>query len=131
MQPNNTGKTYSRFGNHPNVVRFLKAMIQGPQSIRDISDKTSISYETVRPLIRLLHEEGVIHISHWRSDMMGRASIAVYALGIGIDAPKRKPKTGAQRSLAYKHRQEAQTLITIGNAGRIKNNHLDMALRSW
>lgn len=134
VMPQNKGKKFSRVGAHANIVRFLGAMVDGAHSLRALCDKTGIHYETLRPLINLLHEQGVVHISAWKLDSMGRQSIAVYQLGVGVDVPKRKPKTGSQRSLAYKYRKQAgeeDKLFKSVNTPLVRNAGLDQALRGW
>lgn len=127
--------TLDRFGNHKNIAAFLRVMNDGAVSVKEMSEKTGISYDTVRPLMNVLHDEGVLYISHWKVDTLGRQSVAVYALGVGNDAPKRKPKTGAQRSMAYKVRQqlaqEREDFGAMGLVAQISNKTLDNALAGW
>lgn len=59
-------------------------------------------------LITRLHKARVIHIDEWMDDSMGRASIAVFAVGAGRDAPRRNALSGKARSAAYNaHRKQA------------------------
>jgi predicted ArsR family transcriptional regulator len=121
-----------RFGNQKNIVALFKALLGPPLSIFDLVEKTGVSYDTTRPLIKRLHAEGLVHISHWKVDAMGRQCVAVYALGYGQDAPKRRPKTQAERSRAsYLRHTRGEVLPTVGNVGRLKAPALDHAMRGW
>ncbi len=86
------------FGNHANISNFLTLMFKGPQSLRDIERETGMAYETVRHLARHLHGKGCVYIAGWRRDMMNRASIALYQIGIGVDVPKPRARTGTERT---------------------------------
>lgn len=118
---------------YDNWVRLLTAMLTAPASLRELEDKTGIHYETLRPLMKALHAGGVVHITGWRIDGMNRASIALYQLGFGPDAPKRKPKTPAQRSMKYKNKRLAREEAPLVGVSKtlVANNAIDMALRGW
>lgn len=130
MAPDNTGIKLKRFGNHENIAAFLGVLVRGGASIRELADQTDSNYATICALVRHLHRAGALHIGRWRVDSLGRESIAVYELGMGVDAPKRKPKTAAERSLKY-IRKRQRVMPATGDAGRIRNSTLDMALRGW
>lgn len=121
-------RAYTYYGNW---AAFIKLLHKAPASLREIEAKTGIHYETLRPMMKALHAAEAVHISHWRIDGMGRASIACYALGFGVDAPKRPPKTGAQRSMKYKNKKQAEAERAALPPMRITNNALDTALRGW
>lgn len=120
-------------GYYENWAGILQAMLTQPCTLRELAAKSGVHYETLRPLVNALHDAGVVHISHWKVDTMGRESIASYQLGFGVDAPKRPAKTGAQRSMKYKVKQVAkqqeplrpQTPILVPNAA------IDVAMRAW
>lgn len=122
-----------KFTYYGNWVSLLRTMLNGPVSLRELEAKTGIDYETLRPLMKALHAGGVVHISHWRIDSMGRMSIACYQLGYGVDALKRKPKTGAQRMAAHVKRKRAAEERPLPPASRklVPNATLDQALRGW
>lgn len=90
--------TYNSFRNHANISKFLKLMFKGPQSLRDIERETGMKYETVRSLVVNLHKSGCVYITGWRRDMMNRASIALYQIGIGVDEPKPRARTDVERT---------------------------------
>ncbi len=76
--------------------------MEGRYSLAEIAEKTPMHYERARGFLLDLKAEGVVHISAWRRDSMNRASIAIYTLGLGVDAPKPTPKTPTQRTRKYK-----------------------------
>lgn len=125
-----TRRSYTYYGNW---VSLLSAMLTAPVSLRELETKTGINYETLRPLMKALHQGGVVHVSHWRIDSMGRASIACYQLGFGVDAPKRKPKTPTQRTMAYINRKRAaaEEPLPAATSTLVPNAALDQALRGW
>lgn len=119
-------------GYYDKLGRIIKALLTKPLSLRDLADETGVHYESLRPMINTLRESGVVFVSHWRVDGLGRASIACYQMGFGVDAPKRKPKTPAQRSMKYKNKKLAeQDALTPMSATLVANNAIDMAMRGW
>lgn len=102
-----------------NAARLIALLMQGRYSLTELADKAPMHYERTRLFVLDLKAEGVVHITSWRRDSKGRASIAIYALGLGVDAPKPRAKTGAQRTHKYKTKKEHQPLTkapTIVNA---------------
>lgn len=120
-------RKYSYYGNIAAIIRELMAF---PVSIRELEAKTGIAYETLRPMMNALKKEQVVHIAMWKIDSMNRASIACYSLGFGVDAPKRQPKTGAQRSMKYKNkiRDREDPLQYVRST---KSSDIDQAMRNW
>jgi len=120
-------RKYSYYGNIASIIRELLAF---PVSLRELEAKTGIAYETLRPMMNALKKEQVVHIAMWKVDSMNRASIACYSLGFGVDALKRKPKTGAQRSMKYKNkiRDKSDPLQYVRST---KANEIDQAIRNW
>lgn len=120
-------RKYSYYGNIAAIIRELMAF---PVSLRELEQKTGIAYETLRPMMNALKKEQVVHIAMWKIDSMNRASIACYSLGFGVDAPKRQPKTGAQRSMKYKNkiRDKSDPLQYVRST---KSSDIDQAMRNW
>lgn len=120
-------RKYSYYGNIAAIIRELMAF---PVSLRELEQKTGIAYETLRPMMNALKKEQVVHIAMWKIDSMNRASIACYSLGFGVDAPKRQPKTGAQRSMKYKNkiRDKSDPLKYVRST---KSSDIDQAMRNW
>ena len=120
-------RKYSYYGN---IAAIIRELIAFPVSIRELATKTGIAYETLRPMMNALKKEQVVHIAMWKIDSMNRASIACYSLGFGVDAPKRQPKTGAQRSMKYKNkiRDKSDPLQYVRST---KASDIDQAIRNW
>jgi hypothetical protein len=76
--------------------------MEGRYSLKELSEKTPMHYERAREFLLDLKAENVVHISAWRRDALNRASIAIYTLGVGVDAPKPAAKTPSQRTRKYK-----------------------------
>lgn len=74
-------------------------LMRGQYSLSELSEKTPMDYEVARKFLLDLKSEGVVHVCGWRRDKMNRASIAIYALGIGVDAPKPSAMTDMQRMM--------------------------------
>lgn len=132
--PNNAGGTRVTVGYYNVWARVLKVMLDGTFSLKEIAAKTSIDYETLRPLINELRKNGVVYIESWRRDTKNRQSIAVYQLGIGVDAKKRPARTGVERTRAYKQRQRAadeDKLFKPTGKPLVRDSAIDNALRAW
>lgn len=121
-------------GHYKNWVSILNVLLSGPVSLADLVRKTGVDYDTIRPLMNELRKGEVVHIMGWRQDSCNRWAIAVYQLGMGVDAKKPKAKTGAQRMQARTHRktaaEEDELFQPIGKPF-IQNATIDNALRSW
>ena len=128
------GTKLEKLGYKKNVSEMVYAMLCGPFTRFELEKRTGITYDTLCPIINAMHERGALHISAWKQDSMGRQTIAVYTLGIGVDVPKRKPKTHAQRTSDYKIRNTVQfedKLFKPIGKPLVSNNVIDSALREW
>lgn len=134
IPPNTKGIPRVTVGYYNIWARVLKVMIDGTFSLKEITAKTGIDYETLRPLINELRKSGVVYIESWQRDAKNRQSIAVYKLGLGVDAKKQPPRTGAARTRAYKQRQrskhEDKLFKPIGKP-LVANSAIDNAMRAW
>lgn len=94
-------------GYRRNGARLIAALYEGRFTLAELATKSGMDYERCREFLKDLKAEGVVHICDWRRDTMKRWSIAVYALGPGLDAKKPAPVRGAIRSMMSKARKEA------------------------
>lgn len=127
------GRKVNKAGAHQNIVALFKAFMGGPASVRQLSEKTGIFYDTLSVLIKALHQGGVIYIDSWAVDTMGRPVIARYAYGYGVDAIRPKKKTTAERSMKHKRKKERmqeEPLKTIG-LPKVANDAIDNVFRMW
>ena len=102
------GRKIVRAGSHANIAAFIKVMLSGPMTKKQISDSTGIYYDTVLSLLKALKRENVIHVCDWLPDSMGRFQTAVYSLGGGEDKERPKKQSGSIRTAAYKKRLKAK-----------------------
>ena len=119
-----------KYSYYANIAAIIRELTTYPVSLRELEQKTGIAYETLRPMMNALKKEQVVYIAFWRADNLNRMSIACYSLGFGVDAPKRQPKTGAQRSMKYKNkiREKMDPMVSTRTT---KTNEIDQAMRSW
>ncbi|MBK6786424.1 MAG: winged helix-turn-helix domain-containing protein [Betaproteobacteria bacterium] len=89
--------------NYLSVAALMRALLDGPATVKDLAHESGLSMCTCRRYIRALHKAGVIHIKLWDVDAYGRRSMASYALGDKTDAP-RNPKSSAEREAARRER---------------------------
>ena len=89
-----------------NAARFIRLLMRGNMSLAELAEQTPMHYERVRCFVADLKAEGVVHIAAWRRDSRNRASVAVYSLGLGVDAPKPSSMTGLQRTRKYEAKLE-------------------------
>lgn len=113
--------------NRRNIAKLIKLLLRGLSSTQDIANETGMDYETVRPMIKELRAEKVVRVGSWRLDSMGRASIAVWELGEGPDAPKPPSKTGLQRTRKYQTRRDQKPLKPAPKVVRAPSSVFDLA----
>lgn len=95
------------------TVRLIKALTTYDRWTRkELIVATGWHRDALDRIVGQLHNEKVIHIDGWADDILGRQSIAIYALGPGKDKPKRTALSGKARQAAYlaRKKQQAQVL---------------------
>lgn len=90
------------------TAHMIRLIMDGMYSISDIAEKTGMDYETVRPFLKELHAAGVVHIAGYRRRVKVAKPSALYALGMGVDAPYPVAKSGTKRTREW--RQNKATL---------------------
>lgn len=93
-----------------NTALMLRVLMQGHKSIAQIAEGCGMSYDTARQFINDLHAAGVVHIAAYTKPQNTHYTMALYTLGIGVDAQKPKAKTPSERSIKYKRKKETQPL---------------------
>lgn len=83
---------------------MLRALFDGPCSAKDLIDVTGFSRETMVRHLRIMHEQGALHVDSWERAPDGRQWCPVYALGHLDDVPKPKPLTKQERNAADRQR---------------------------
>lgn len=82
----------------------IKALLEGPSSLRELAEVSGLHYVTVREYMSAMHKAKAAHISGWEKDMRGRDNIKVYSLGSGKDR-LRERMTQAQRAQRYRDKK--------------------------
>lgn len=99
------------------MLVFAKAVghfVGNPRVIvADIVEATGVHETTAARLVHALHKEGVIHITGWVEDTLGRDQTPVFSFGAGADAPRKK-LTGAERNRNYRDRKRRANLLNKG-----------------
>lgn len=105
-----TGSTVKASTNHGKVAKFIAVMLEGPATRYEIAERADLNPKPVGKLIEALKKEGICYVIDWRRDAMGRAQNAVFSLGSGTDAPRKKPTEQTDRSRkSYLNRLAKQT----------------------
>lgn len=78
---------------------FVGALLDGPSSVSDLVDATGLQQQTIRRMVKRMHEDGNLYIKEWEKDTNNRFSIAVYAMGRLPN--KAKPKPAGQRNRVH------------------------------
>jgi len=101
------------------MIVFAKAVqhfVGNPRVIvADIVEATGVHETTAARLVHALHKEGVVHITGWVEDTLGRDQTPVFTFGAGADAPRKK-LTGAERNRNYRDRKRLAKLLNKGTA---------------
>ena len=89
-------------------AKLIKALQEKPQSSHTIAEITGLHHITVSIYLRALHQEQAVHVSRWGEDRKGREQTPYFALGFGLDKPRRvKSKAEVQRD--YMIRKKAKS----------------------
>ena len=121
--------TQKRFSNIDNMIGWLKLMLLGAYTIREMANRTGMHYETLRPIIKRMHAEGLVHVAGWRVEATGRHYAARYQYGIGVDAKKPRPRTVAERQRKYnaKLARVAEDKLSPASTRLVANSALESA----
>jgi hypothetical protein len=94
-------------------AQLIKYMLEGGYTCAELAELTGLHYVTVLHYTRELYKAGAAHITEWRQDTRGKASVRVYTLGRGRDV-KRTPKTPAQRQALARERKRWAPFHAMG-----------------
>lgn len=104
---------------HIAYAEAMRALLDGPCTVKELCRVSGFSYETVNRFISSLRSEPRhIRIGGWERDSLGRASIQVFELSTAPDATKPKMQTGAQRTAVYKERKKRMAAAALHNVFR-------------
>jgi len=108
MSPTDDLKKPVRLG-AMSMAKITRALLDGPCSISELRLASGLSTNTLHEYMRALRKEGVVHISGWERDGMGRESLRVYKLGYGKDVARKK-KSKAQIAKECRARKQQSKL---------------------
>ena len=89
--------------NYLSVAALMRALLDGPATVKDLMHESGLSACTCRRYVNALRKARVIHVKLWDVDSYGKRSLASYAIGDKDDAP-RTPKSSAEREAARRER---------------------------
>ena len=89
--------------NYLSVAALMRALLDGPATVKDLMRESGLSACTCRRYVNALRKARVIHVKLWDVDSYGKRSLASYAIGDKDDAP-RNPKSSAEREAARRER---------------------------
>lgn len=98
-----------------NAIAFAKiidAMQTASCTYYELVETSGLSYITVMRYVIAMHKEGVIHITGYEPDSLGRSARAAYALGRGTDA-KRSPRSTMERSAERSARRTQARMLGL------------------
>ena len=76
--------------NHIKMARTIAVLNRGPTTAAQLSVEAGVHLVTAQSWLRELRKQGVVRVSQWLPDSLGRDSTPVYTLGEGEDLPRRK-----------------------------------------
>lgn len=100
------------------AAKLMRALIDGPSTIHELTDACGLHLLTVRKYVLALRDEGVCCVAAWEQD--NRGVVCVHAYGLGdTDVPRPKPMvSNARRMRAYRVRN-AQVKVLHSLAGTL------------
>jgi DNA-binding IclR family transcriptional regulator len=91
-------------------AKMMAALAEGGATQRDLVEHTGLCSQTVREYVYALKREGVIRVSAWERDTLGRCCTPAYSIGGGFDARK-DTLDKATRARLYRARKEQAALL--------------------
>lgn len=98
---------------HMTYAKVMKVIIDDPMPAKELAEEVGVATITAYRILRALKAHKVVHICGWEKDRLGRSQIPVFKFGEGKN--KARPKmTGAERTRAYRARQQSKFMISLG-----------------
>lgn len=97
-------------------AQLVSNLLDGDLTCAELAEVTGLHYVTVLEYCRELHRARAARIVRWEPDSRGYATVKVYKLGRGMDAPRPK-LTPAQRQARHRERVKAMQAAAV-TAGR-------------
>jgi DNA-binding transcriptional ArsR family regulator len=89
----------------------MRALLEAPRTMPELTCVSGLAPSTITDYLRALRKLGILHVSGWDTDGLGRESLRVYSLGPGLDKPRSK-KSKAQVARECRQRKREQILKT-------------------
>jgi len=86
------------------MAKTIAVLHNGPTTASRLASEADVHLVTAQAWLRELRQQGVVHITQWQQDSLGRDSIPVYALGKGDDLPRRRT-TRSETMKRYRERK--------------------------
>jgi DNA-binding IclR family transcriptional regulator len=80
------------------MVTIFKALMQGPASRLDLSERTGVPPKTVGKLLTELKKQKMIYVIDYSNESDGRNRVKLFTFGDGEDAQPRQSQPQAERS---------------------------------
>lgn len=80
------------------MVTVFKALMQGPASRLDLSERTGVPPKTVGKLLTELKAQKMIYVIDYSNELDGRNRVKLYTFGDGEDAQPRQSQPQQERS---------------------------------
>ena len=97
---------------HICIAEMIRALLDGPKTVAELSELSGLSQYTVRRYVREMKKRKAAHIAAWEEDTAGRVTAASYRLGEGKDATRpARPRDNATRMRQYRQRQKQVALL--------------------
>ena len=113
---------------HQAYALVFRALLSKSCTMNDLCNASQLSYDTVtRFVLTLRKRPRQLRICDWALDSKGRASVRVFELGTEPDAPKPRPRTGAERMAALKARKRQQAAMTLNQIWNDSKHGVDLS----
>lgn len=100
-------------------AKLMRLLIDGEYNCRELAELTDLHYVTVLDYTRALKEQGVIYISRWERDALGRDAVKVYKIGPGPDIARRTlGRNEAQQRYRQRKRLRAMGMLSSTDEGQ-------------
>lgn len=98
--------------NQETYAHVFKLLFVKPVSVQEIVEVSGIHKLTAYELLRCFKKHGLVHISGWTKDTLGRDSMPIYKMGKGEDTPRTR-MTDSERSKRYLVRKKERELLNL------------------
>lgn len=91
-------------------AHLVRLLLEGGVTCHDLAEEAGLHYVTVLQYVRALRKVGVVHVTGWLPDSLGRHTTMVLRLGKGKDAPRVRMTKSEKMQRYYKRQRDAKLL---------------------